>query len=453
MIKLEITLPSEEIGFVEYKRSFCVEGNIISDEIIKDNYELLINVFDINNNIVRQVRCNKKYKDMYLAHPDLIKYKEELDPNLDKLRQFGFPLLVVDDIDNPFESLRKATIKAWYSDDKFKAIIVNASNVENGAIANDGLDLRDDEGKPYTLLEEGKYEIVVSLKDDDKVLAITKKEFIIGKRSEQLICRFNPISHKNRMIDWIRNKDIAIINDLIPGYLEPYLGKWYYHMGLLTMYRANDLCLFDSANIVMFNYLIDQTSTSYETELGYLESIGVVDDEKRMAVYYYDIGEASIDNTIAKTLKFNKNEYGHICRIDEVKNSECENKYYLDRRDAIKSHLNLDDVEVNNTFAIMGIIKPIQLDQNDFVLKNNNTYEMNDYPNIIRYTINGKIYDRYLNMERIESDSIGRSVFEFYNVFEIENEWKNNILNIKVDCIYKKGRFTSIDNIKMKVVG
>lgn len=450
MIKLEITLPSENTGFVENKRSFCVEGNIISDEILNDNCELIVNVLDSNNNVIRYAKCDRKHKDMYLLHPDLVRYKDDLDPNLDKLKEFGFPLLVVDDINNPLESLHKATIKAWYSDNKFKAIIVNASNTESGAIVNDGFDLRDDDGNPYSLLSQGKYYIEVILKNDNNVLAKTNKEFIIGERHEQLICRFNPENHKKRMRTWIMDKEISMIDDLLPGYLDPYLGKWYYHMGLLKMYRANDLCLFENAHITMFDYLIDETSTSYATELAYLQNNNAIDN--RVDVYYYDIGEANIGKRDAKIIKFLDNEYGHICRIDQVLENDCENIYYLDRRNIYISHLNVNkpiEIESDRYFAIMGIIKPIQLDINDFILKEDNTYEIKDYPNIVRYTfnVNGQdiIYDRKTNMERIENnESIGKSIYEFYNVFELKKEWGKAPINIRIDCIYNKGKCVPI---------
>lgn len=438
MIKLEITLPSENIGFVEYRRSFCVEGIIISDEIIDDNCELSINIYDENNQAVRNVRCDKKYKDMYLDHPDLIRYNDELDSNLDKLKEFGFPLLVVDDINEPLNTLYKASIKAWYSDNKFKAIIVNASNVECGAIADDGFDLKDDDGNPYHCLPQGKYTIEVILKNNNSILSKTEKEFVIAKRASQLIGRFNPISHKERLIEFAKKNNIAIITDLIPGYLEPYLGKWYYHMGLLKMYRANDLCLFENTNVVMFNYLIDKTSTSYETEIGYLQANNKIND---IQVYYYDLGEENIDGIKSNVLTFKNNEYGHICRIDEISNGYMENVYYLDRRNVCKSHLDLNEVIVDNIFAISGIIKPTQLNPDDFILKNDNTYQMLDYPDIIRYYINidGKniVDDRKLGMERIDNDhSIGKSVYEFYNIFNFK---EFNHIEIKCECIYAKG--------------
>ena len=45
---------------------------------------------------------------------------------------FGFPELLVKDLDHPLDSLRDATIKCWYSDDAYKAMIVSGTGVEQG---------------------------------------------------------------------------------------------------------------------------------------------------------------------------------------------------------------------------------------------------------------------------------------------------------------------------------
>ena len=127
---LEFTLPSEEIGFVEYKRSFVVQGKINID--IPNNALLTINLLNENNEIVRYIKCDKKNKSIYVNHPDLTTYKEELDPKRIKMQEFGFPELVVDDINNPEKSLHLVTNKLWYSDNAFKGIFISASNIELG---------------------------------------------------------------------------------------------------------------------------------------------------------------------------------------------------------------------------------------------------------------------------------------------------------------------------------
>ena len=455
---LEFTLPSEEIGFVEYKRSFVVQGKINID--IPNNALLTINLLNENKKIVRYIKCDKKNKSIYVNHPDLTTYKEELDPKRIKMQEFGFPELVVDDIDNPEKSLHLATNKLWYSDYVFKGIFISASDISHGAIFDDGMDYLDDNGNSYTTLECGNYVIEAILSFNNFETKISKK-IVIGTRDKQLICRFNPISHKLAMQSWCKDNNISIINDLMPGYLDAYLGKWYYHMGLLKMYRANDICLYIIANIIMFIYLIDETSTSYATELGYLQANNAL-KQNRLTYYHYDIGEAIIGKNRlyekkANIIKFNNDEYIYLCRIDIVNKDAKENIYYLDERDVIDTIIDFNNIRINSgkDIAIMGIIKPWQLDINDVILKDDNTYLYKNYPNIIRYIllVDDKEYilNRKPNMERIDSESIGKSIYEFYNIIHIDDSWSNKNINIKVECIDAKGNSIASKDFKIYV--
>lgn len=452
-ISLDILTPSGQVGFVEYKRSFVVNGKIKSDANIPNNCTLLINIKDNKNNIVRFVKCDKKNKEYLLDYPSLIKYPSDLDVNDSKLKEFGFPELIVNDINNPNESIKNATIKCWFSDTEFKAIITSGSDINHGCIFDDGMNFVDENNNAYTILEKGNYLIEVILKNEYDVLAKSYKDFVIGQRDNQLICRFYPLSHKQAMIKFSNNNNYSIITDLLPGYLDSYLGVWLYHKGLLKMYRANDICLFEKSHVRMFNYLIDETSTSYATELAYLQNHNQINTD-RFTSYYYDIGEAIVGINKPYERKgiikeFGEDEYGLICRIDEIDNSLLENTYYIDERNTIYSHFDLGNVSLNsNKIAIMGVIKPIQLNPNDFILKDDNTYEILDYPYQMIYLFNiddkRQVYKRYLNMERIDTQSIGKSVFEFYNTFELE---EYNQINISVECVYKKGKIVKLKNI------
>lgn len=457
-ISLEFTLPSGDIGFVEDKRAFCVQGIIQSDTKLKEDTLLRIELINSKKEIVRFIECDRKNKDIYRYFDGLTTYKEELDRGREKLSEFGFPELVVDDINKPLESIRKATIKAWYNDTCFKGIFINASNVEHGALLDDGMDFVDENGKSYSLLEKGKYTIKASLYDNGKKLCSKEKKIVIGQRKNQLIYRFNPVSHKERMISWGKENDFSENEDLMPGYLESYLGKWYYHLGLLTMYRANDICMYEKANIKMFIYLIDKTSTSYETELAYLQSKEALKDNKRFTYYHYDIGEAVIGERKAKILEFKEDEDIYLCRIDILNKKINDNVYYLDRRDVKGVIFDFENVEVDggSDIAVMGIVKPKQMDKNDFVLRKDNTYEIKNYPYIMRYTFyideDKFSIDKYLNMERIDDESIGTSVYEFYNTIHIDEEMKGKEVKVLVESIDYKGNIsTDFKKFKIKV--
>jgi len=452
-IELKIKTPNINNPFVEYKRDFVVEGDIIGQNIPNDAL-LQVKLLDSNNCVIREVHTNRKYGDMYLYHQSLITYSENEDKGREKLKEFGFPLLCVEDINNPDASLNKASIKAWYSDSHFKAIIVSASGSKYGSLFDSDFSLYDDNGKPFYLLKMGDYRIEISLYDKNTLLAYTSLNIHIGRNNKQLIGRFNPISHKNRLIEWCKNNNVSIINDTLPGYLDSYLGNWKYHKGLLKTYRANDLALFDDVNVCLFNYLIDETSTSYETELCYLQASNKMN---RVETYYYDIGEANIGDRSGKVVKFNDNEFGKIYRIDILNTNNIENKYYLDRRNVIDSIYDISKCKfhINDYIGITGVIKPIQLDPNDFFLKSDNTYKYLDYPDTIRYTFTNsktnKVIDKKLNMERIDNISIGKSIYEFYNIFNLNSIGVGNI-DVNIEVKYKKGRSLLISKFVMEII-
>ena len=443
---LSIDLPSGEYPLVEYGRHFNVQGKIRHDLPLKDDFIIYVSLYDEKGKLLRHVSSNRKNDhNVLLYHPDLITYKEELDPGRKGILSFGFPELIVKDLNDPEASFQDATIKCFYNDDLYKAVIITASDAKHGLIFDDGVNFLDENKKPYEILKQGEYTIRVELKDnEDNILACTDKKIKIGKRTDQCIVRFNPIEHKKRMIAWCKENNFAIINDLLPGYLDSYLGTWYYHMGLLTMYRTSDIALYSYARIHMFDYLIDPTSTSYETELCFLQSQGVIRDHKRFNVYHYDIGEATIFDKQAKIIKFEDNEYLYIYRIDIINDKAKENFYKLGNEAVERSITSLDDIkiEAGSLIAICGVVKPWQLDKNDLALRKNNTYEVFNDVSTIHYEINdGKNIikdDRKLLMERYTDHSIGTSVYEFYNIFQLKQEYKGRKLSFKITAADKK---------------
>ena len=455
----EFTVPSENPGFVEYRRAFTVQGKINAEGPLPDDAKMRIELLDENGNVVRHIFSDKKYKEIYRYHPDLTAYAEEMDPGRFKMQEFGYPVLIVDDADDPEASFRNATIKLWFSDTEFKGIFISASDIEHGAIFDDGVNFTDENGNPYSVLPLGNYKIVLTITGSE-LNETAIKDMVIAKRKDQLICRFNPWSHKLKMVDWCKLHDFAIISDLLPGYLEPYLWKWFYHMGLLKMYRANDICLFNEACIRMFVYLIDETSTSYETELAFLQKQGEVDNPERFVAYHYDIGEAQINDTIATTPEFKQDEYMYICRTDIVNKQAQENVYHIEG-DAVEQYI-LDtsniEVQADCDVAIMGVMKPWQMDPNDFILQNNNTYQINNAPDKIRYTISSadkkEVITRSCNLERFEKgESIGKSVYEFYNILHIDKEYAGQQLKVDVVCIDQKGNETKAQaSLNIKVI-
>ena len=461
--KLTITLPSGESPIVEYGRHFNVWGEILHDDKLSEDAVLTVKLMNSSGIEVRHVSQNKKNnKNVYLDHPDLTSYKEEIDPGKKQLLEFGFPELMVKNLEHPEESLRDATIKAFYSDEFYKAVITTASGKDYGMVWDDGLGLLDENGNPYKVLPCGDYTVKVELRNfDGELLAEASKSIVIARRKTQTIVRFSPIEHRNNMKLWCKDLGFEIIDDTFPGYLEPYTGKWYYHMGLLPMYRACDIALYEETDIHMFVYLVDPTSTSYETELAYLESQGVVGDPKRFRAYHYDIGEAVLKREgkeIEKghILEFSEGEYLYIYRVDVVSDGAEENKLDLSGCNVKEYQTNLEKIEIDegSKIAVSGVCRPWQLDPKDFELRKDNIYNIKNEVQKLHYEIRDaetgdvlKKETRKLMMERIDGESIGKSVFEFYNIFEIEKGWTGKTIEIKIIACDNNGEKEGAEGI------
>ena len=502
-IRLEITDPSEEDSIVEYRRHISVQGRILYETgsgeetgeggpgegtvesgpgegtgeggpgedgswtpegriPLGAGFTFLLK--NEKGDVLREVGTDiKNNRNIYAYHPLLTTYPEEMDPGRRDFVAYGFPPLVVKSIASPMESLRDASIKAWFSDQEFKAMFVAATDMEHGLIFDDGMGFLGADGQPLDLLPEGNYVIEVLLRDEEGTeLAIATRKIRIGSYPDVAIVRFNPPSHKARMLEWFKTKNVHVLNDLIPGYLDSYLGPWLYHKGLLPMYLAGDISQYANSVVHMFLYLLDPTSTSYLTELAFLEEQGVVENVERMHFYYYDIGEASLSKVVrgnagtadsvgnvadagmvgdpgnagtadaagdvadagmvgdsgnvgtrtAEILEFAPFDYLALTRIDLVDGQCKENVYDTTESHTVKSLVDLEkeplEIPTGQRFAITGVVRPWQICQEDIHRLKDNTYEWWDGFSRVHYIFDDgeKTWeeDRKPGMERLAPD-------------------------------------------------
>ena len=448
--RLVFTIPSEREATVTYGSHFSVMGEIVHREPIPEDAVLTVKLFDEEGKLLRWASQNQKNNsNLYAYHPALTCYGEDLDPAREKMKQFGFPELMVRDAADPEASMRNATVKCWYSDDRFKALIVSATDRAHGLICDDGIGFTDEKGKPYTVLKKGRYQLVAELVTADGVLLAREEKAIkIGARKDQMICRFNPTAHRRNMTAWSERTGFFIMNDPIPGYLDPYLGHWDYHMGLLAMYRACDLAMFEGPKIRMFVYLIDPTSTSYETELAFLQSKGYVGFSDRFEAYHYDIGEAEFGGRKGRIMPFERDSLLWVYRVDTVNEKAEESVFDLGGEGVISSAFDTNAVRVRagDRIAITGVVRPWQMDPAAFSLKWDNTYEIADAVSRMVYVFDDgeKTYriERELMMERIDREkSIGRSVYEFYNLFSIDRDWRGKRVTVTITAADRSGEY------------
>ena len=443
--RIVITNPADITKPIDFGRHFNVWGRIGSETPLPEDAVLRVELFSEEGALLRHVSQERKNnKNVFAYHPALTAYPEEMDPGRQKLIDFGFPELMVKDLSDPYASLRDATIKCWYSDSAFKAVIVSGTDVSHGMRMDDGINYTDENGKPYDALPRGKYTVRVTFAQKDGVLLAEKQfDIIIGDREEQALCRFNPSSHRARMTEWCEQNGYDITNDTLPGYLEPYLGKWLYHMGLLKMYIANDIPFYDARHIRAFVYLMQKDSTSYSCELPYLQKMRRIGDAERFFAYHYDTGEAILKKSRrkGKIIPFEKGESVYICRVDQVGENASENVFSLDDENVVSHRFGRKRVRLDKDgrFAVAGVICPRQQAPEMFALNEDNTYSYLGGRETLEYEFEcgGKTHKetRFPGMVRyLDGKKAGGSELEFYNVFTPDRSWRNKKVKLKVTC-------------------
>lgn len=450
--KLTITDPSGAYPLIEEHRHFSVEGTITHTEPLAEDAVVTVEVLDQGGTTLRFSRQERKdNRNLFTDCPLLTGYPKGMDDDWKHLKDYGFPPLLVRDLSDPQASLRDATIKCWYDDTSFKAIIVTATDVEHGLLLDDHMRFTDDKGRPYAALPKGGYTIRVTLSArDGTYLAMTEKPIRIGAYPDVAINRFNPPEHRKRMNAWCQARQIHVLNDLVPGYLNPYLGPWFYHMGLLPMYLASDVSQYVDSHVHLFVYLLDESSTSYSTELAFLETKGCIEDPKRLSVYHYDIGEAVIGKGTSHEQngtirRFPDGQFLWICRIDLTNFLAKENQYDLSGKSVVQAQTDKRHLVVpaGKPFAITGVVRPWQFDPGDFTLLESNAYRWRNKVASIRYRFaSGKREweeTRTLGMQRIDGNPIGGSTLEFYNLFILPESEQGRMVTLTACALDTRG--------------
>lgn len=453
---ISITDPHDEFPVIEPWRHFAVEGTISVSSPLPCDAVLTVTVNDGKGNTVRRVRQTKKGgENTYLSHPDLTLYPPETDPGLSGLKRFGFPPLVAASEDDPASSLRDATVKCTFDDEKFKAIIVGATDVRHGLVLPDGMEMTDENGNPYSSLKSGRYTVLVTLcTSDGTELARAGKAVTVGTKKDQVICRFNPAVHRTNMTRWADENGFSIMNDLIPGYLDPYAGKWLYHMGLLKMYRACDAAMYVAPDIRLFIYDITEDSTSYSTELAFLGKRDRLGDPNHFFAYCYDVGEAEIKGVKGKITRLGSDEYVRVCRVDAVRDTARESTYLTDGREVTRSMNGDVTVFPGERFAVVGVIRPWQTDPDGFILQSDNTYLRKSPVSRLEYEFDDgekvTAKSRLPGLTRVADDgSESTSVLEFSNVFTLDESFAGKTVTITVRGFTQEGEAPSVAKIKI----
>lgn len=433
-IVITIKTPSDVENTIATGRHFKIlgtlEGQIPEDAILR------VSLFDCNGNEVRYAQTCHKGTDSVSTEAykgDEIEVFSE-DSKFEDV-SYTAPEMVVKDVEHPEDSFRDATIKCIYTDEKFYALIVSATDVEHGLAEDDQYNLLDEYGNPYDALTEGKYTVsAVMTSNSGEVLGSAERSFTIGNNRGTIIHEITnrTVIEKggnDLLFDWTVENDFGLLFDLLPGFFGEY-----YQMSTLPMSVGAETAEYMQGPIEVLLYNNTETSASYCLEMPrYMQLTHTVEDEELANYYVFDIGEPRIGEQTAQIVSID-DEQIHICRIDQV-DGATENGIFITTEEQItSSDLNAEDgwsVSPDGYFAIAGVVRPYQL-QDDELVQSPTIYSFYEYlngPASLVYTFTPKekpadiiTVTKDMGIERkdtLDEKAHAKSVYEFYNVFDV----------------------------------
>ncbi|MCR5793903.1 MAG: hypothetical protein K6G61_00975 [Solobacterium sp.] len=281
------------------------------------------------------------------------------------------PELVVADTEDPGASAHDATVKFVYTDTTFYALIVSATDTAHGLAEPDGYELTDHEGKPYDALPEGKYTVQVTLSSaDGKELASASEEIAIGWTNGTVIHEMTNMNvfqkgGKDLLISWAQEEDLTVIDDLLPGFFDPF-----YQMSTMPMSVCCETAEYLPGTIHMLVYGNSSGSASYALEVAkYLQLEHRTEDPAFAKYYMFDLGEPSFAGKQAVITAFGEDENIHICRIDHVREETQDGVFLNTEEHVLGSDTDPSDgwTVPEGTFAVAGVMKPYQLQDDELV--------------------------------------------------------------------------------------
>lgn len=419
--ELTIEQPSGIPDTIAPGRNIYVLGSFTGDSSAVTSLEVTLT--DSKGLIVRKVSTQNKadknlnvnYSKLGFGYNDNPSYRENF-------LNSGMPDLIVEDLNNPNATMDKASIKCYFDDTNFSALLAGGINptLKNMDVTSAGLDLKDENGNSFNSLEDGEnYTITVKALDKDNNTLQSKTDTItIGYTSDKLLSRFSPNSHMTAAQDFANSIGAAVYLDLFPGYWDSkdYFGE------IKPEWQLGDAAEYVSGKVHCILYNISKSSSSYSVELGTLEKLGVIDDINRFVPYYYNIGEPQLGDIQGEIIPMDENDKLALARVDIQKNATKENEFipYSYDPSITKSDINLSDgvvAEAGDTLSFYGVAAPIQL-KDDEIKKSetDNSYQLNNKISTLQYHITGDGIDQTLENKKIE-------LVRYYTESDYANGW------------------------------
>lgn len=453
-VVITIKTPSDVENTIAAGRHVKICGTLEGE--IPEDASLRVSVLDKDGNEVRYAQAYQKGTN----HISTEAYKgDEIvvfsDSDTFEDVAYSAPEMVVKDVEHPEETFRDATVKCIYTDEKFYALIVSATDEEHGLVEDDQYNLLDENGEPYDALPEGNYMVsAVLTSPDGEILGSAERSFVIGKTKGTII---HEITNKtviekggnDLLFAWTKENSFGLLYDLLPGFFGEH-----YQMSTLPMSVGAETAEYLQGPIEVLLYNNTETSTSYCLEMAkYLQVPHTIEDADVASFYVFDIGEPRVGEQTAKIESIG-DEKVHICRIDQVDDEAEDGVFVTSEEQIVSSDLNARDgwtVLRDGSFAITGVVRPYQLKEDELVPSATvyGDYEYLNGPGTLTYTFTAKdqpddviTVTKDMGIDRrdaVEEDPNHKSVYEFYHVFDSSSFRTNTDYEVCVQLSDRKG--------------
>ncbi|MCF0130678.1 MAG: hypothetical protein HUJ71_03070 [Pseudobutyrivibrio sp.] len=407
-------------------RHIMVVGTIDADRALPQDAVMEVTLSDQEGNVLRSTYSKKKDSAIFwYGCPELTGYSSE-EEKISDIERHKMVELIVEDGNNPMDTICNAQIKCWYSDNYFKALLVNATDIAHGLPMDDGMNYTDANGEPYTSWPKGEYVLTASLYDSNKdLLAECRKLITIEDGKSVVMGRYSPISNLDNYMKLEEQLGISNQNDIVPGSLSFYGSS----IELPKMVNCVNTSRQLNATTHGIIYNLTEDSTCMTNDLAGIQERGQTNDRASFLPYCYDIGEPeiTIGGKECKGSLITMENNIELTRIDKREGGQ--DNFIAPGSELIEESVYRPEEEVvvdDYDIGIAGVIMPFQVNQEYIHFDSvNNYFKFSTNANMIRYTFtrgnNSIEYEKPVGVTRQYADgSLSSAVYEFYHVFSNE---------------------------------
>lgn len=283
--RLEIVYPTDEHSMITVGHDFYVIGSFHGIEVSSEA-ELKVELIKLDTRETIRTVFAKKKDDREGINVNYAGI--ETADDAETVRGCGMPDLVYDP-QNP-ESFWYTWNKAYYTDQVFSALIYG------GTCQSDEICPYDQFGKKLLPVEEGYYELRVSLNNHGEIISSAKTVWFTEGKKEIILSRFSPDIHVERVRQFVEEEGFE-------SFTDPYAGIWdtqYFSMGwpvkawveIPARWHFGDAQEYESGTVHFFNFNISEACISWKTEIGTMlaKERNCVDNPARLLTYFYENG-------------------------------------------------------------------------------------------------------------------------------------------------------------------